>query len=428
MAYECTALSSDEAESIVYNFSMGYDYRQDWVNLKDCTTIEELISAMNDSPTEMYTAYDLSTGDEIEELTEQFKTRGIAFEFPQVKAFMLSYPLYNMNFHWGEGIDWDWGDSQHEFDIENFSLTRTAWQAGMLCQKIDEILECWDDKARVDRILRLMRLYGCTSGGICPTDTTLQSIEKIVASFMWSVTFLVNNHSSTESVTNDWSHLGATFLTNLSTDTINANETFEQPAFSEEEYAEFEALADSVNSAVTASLSVPSKKMSEIVEWAKANNYVAQDEASIKQMLKDKGIKPNIKTVYAYISNDLLRKLPDIPAKFVQKETLYSSMTWLVPALPAMKTLIAMFDELLANPADEVVFPRLVQFASDTGLTFVTSKKTYAWSPIDRGNVHVKALLGIDQIVACMEALRSTLGHFPYNLRSRNYVDSVYKS
>ena len=417
-------LSENEIESILHNFKYGYDYYQDWINLKDCKTIDELIEAMNDSPTEMYTAYDLTTGDELQELKEQFAEKGIEFEFPQVKAYFLTYPLFNMNFHWGEGIDWD----ENEEESINLPLTVAAANAGMICDKINEILENWDNKEKVDRLLRLTCYYALTSGGRRFDDTTLQAIERIINSYMHSVQYFVNQYQNEETITKHWNQGKLFFLTHLEQNTANAKSTFAQPEFPKEVYAEFVDIATQIEQKTKASISLPNKKMEKLIEWTKENNYPVQDEASIKQMLKEKGIKPSIKTAYAYIAMDLMASMPIIPEKYVQQEIQKNNNIWPTNSLSNLSKFASIYQSLLENPKDEVVYPILVQFAIDTGLTFSTSKKDYLWHCLDRDNPHIKPATGIDLVIQAMEAIRSWVNLLPHDLRNPNYIDSAYIS
>ncbi len=417
-------LSANEIESILHNFKYGYDYYQDWINLKDCNTIEELIEAMNDSPTEMYTAYDLTTGEELQELKDMFSEKGIDFEFPQVKAFFLTYPLFNMNFHWGEGIDWE----ENEEESVNLPLTVAAANAGTICDKINEILENWNNKEVVDRLLRLTCYYTLSSGGRSLEDTTLQAIERIINSYMWSLNFITKNYENEESLTKHWKQGSSFFITHLEQNTANSKSTFSQPEFSAEVYAEFENIATQIEQKTKASLSVPNKKMDKLLEWAKENNYILQDEISIKQMLKEKGIKPSIKTAYAYVAMDMMANMPTIPEKYVQQTIQKNDNIWLVNSLSRFSKFASIYPSLLANPNDEVVYPILEQFAIDNGLTFSTSKKDYLWTCLERNNPHVKPATGIDLVIAAMESIRTWVNLLPFNLRNPNYIDSAYIS
>lgn len=188
-------IDDDVVCSVKSNLLRSVDYLHDYGQVSHATSIDELLEAIGNSYTDMYEIY---PNDDEEKLVESMSLDYCGkgpMEFPQIKATLLSYCVYNMGYHLGEGIEWGGSDTVY---TEECFLTSSV--ARITCAYIKLVLKNWDLAYATDLFKEIAGMANVTDKIENPTSPMdfIMALSKRTAE---TVSFIRNELSSCSNIT-----------------------------------------------------------------------------------------------------------------------------------------------------------------------------------------------------------------------------------
>lgn len=405
-------ISEELKQSVYDNLERALDYVQDYINIRGCTSMEELQSnAIDCSPTDMAEVYNDEASEDISQLP---------FEDAYVKLY--TYALYNVGYHSYEGITWDVPDEQMPI-FENSHLYGFYKSANIIVDGLNATIE--NPKLKTREYLEYIAF--CSGRELYTArGEYMDWLETMVKTFMDSFYNFVTYYKKPGEFER--------YIKMWSEDIPNTSELWRDTKVFMQEQETRTSFDQAARDAITAMVKKTkpesdiyekieaAKKIEDILALLPAGWFKFATLDELKAEFKSQGFKYNFKRAKAYVLAKYLHKMlePYFNLKPVVKNIHPNDRHYFnyAKAAPHMSDFMI---SLLGMDESEYR-ARITAFADEQGLNkTMPNGKTYAWTPIHMAP-NLKNPEGIDLMLACLNWNRNGFTMIPFMFGGRRYL------
>lgn len=408
-------------DSIYSNLERALDYVQDYINIREAKTMEDIQNEVLDcSPTDMAEVYNDESSEDI-----------MSLPFDIVKIKLYTYAVYNIAYHCYEGITWDVPE-EYESIFDNSHLYGFYKTANVLLDGIEEALK---DESKLNSIDYFLQL-SFNANIFVPFnnssyyDTKLKMVEALVKRFIDQFYNFVQYYKKdgeferylkmwTEDAPNlkeEWDNISLYIKEQKEKDQVISPNVEKIKTIIEQtkvDYKLYEKL-------------LTAKKIEEFFAVLPDNIIESKSLEELKQLFKDNNLKYNFKNAKVYI---LANYLHFILKPFFEFKTEMKHMhpqdiqyfNYLTGAPYFAEYIIS-----LIGKDDITIREKLNEFAIKYNYRKVMPNgKIYNWTPL-----HIAPNLppkeGVDLLLECLDLHRNGLFMISFNFASNRYVSSYF--
>lgn len=409
-------ISEELKESVYSNLERALDYVQDYVNIRGCTSMNELQSnAIDCSPTDMAEVYN-------DEASEDITT--LSFEDAKVKLY--TYALYNVGYHSYEGITWDVPDEQMPI-FENSHLRGFYQAANVLVDGLNATVANPDLKTST-----YLEYIAFSSGRELYTarGEYMDWVETIVKTFMDSFYNFVTYYKKPGEFDR--------YIKMWQEDIPNTSELWrENKLFMQEQEArspsnidqkeEIQRLVQKTKTDAELYQQIEqTKKIEDTLALLPPGLFQFTNIDDLKNEFKTLGYKYNFKRAKAYVLAKYLHAI--LKPYFELKTTVinihpndryYFNSLRVAPYISDFLISLLAFD-------DSEYRAKITTFADEQGLNkTMPNGKKYAWSPIHIAP-NLKNPEGVDLLLACLNWNKNGFMMLPFMFGGKRFLNMYF--
>ncbi len=406
---------------------MAEGYYQDFININSAKNIEEIKKAINSSPTDMYEVYPHIETDLKENIPE--------FKFEYVKAYLMTYPLFNLAYHSFEGIEWE----ESLLDIAESSIFNKLEESSKTIQEsISNVLRNWEFDFAVEQLQESGFIAIPYFNDINKTNDVLGAISDLVNQYMrgWKVIFdKVSDDNKLEVL---WSEITKNHLNDkeFMKEEELFIEGFHKKGISKKQDLDYiESLGNDFY-----------KKQMEYIQLYKVKNIKEltdelskigcqyKTEEQFKELLEKENIKSSFKNIkvyaLAFVLRDMIFPLESSLTKIKNNHFHPNEKSYFkyVKALGVVtKKIIELLSSKEKNNLEEIKL-----LAETVGFSYsLPNSKSYVWNVIDenikdsKGNQQ-KIPDGVDLLLNCLSPQALFLMSIAINFKKKIFINHYY--
>lgn len=408
-------------DSIYSNLERALDYVQDYINIREAKTMEDIQNEVLDcSPTDMAEVYNDESSEDI-----------MSLPFDIVKIKLYTYAVYNIAYHCYEGITWDVPE-EYESIFDNSHLYGFYKTANVLLDGTEEALK---DESKLNSIDYFLQLSFNANifvpfNNSSHYDTKLKIVEALVKRFIDQFYNFVQYYKKDGEFER--------YLKMWTEDAPNLKEEWDNISlYIREQKEKAQVISPNVEKIKTIieqtkvdyklyEKLLTAKKIEEFFSVLPDNIIKSKSLEELKQLFKDNNLKYNFKNAKVYI---LANYLHFILKPFFEFKTEMKHIhpqdkqyfNYLTGAPYFAEYIIS-----LIGKDDITIREKLNEFAIKYNYRKVMPNgKIYNWTPL-----HIAPNLppkeGVDLLLECLDLHRNGLFMISFNFASNRYVSSYF--
>lgn len=408
-------------ESIYSNLERALDYVQDYVNIREVKTMEDIQQEVLDcSPTDMGEVYNDESSEDI-----------MSFPFDIAKIKLYTYPLYNVAYHTYEGITWDISE-EYETIFDNSYLYSFYKTANILLEGIEEALK---DESKLKSIEYFEQLSFNSNvfvsfSNLSYYDSSLKLVEALVKRFMDQFYNFVQNYKKegeferylkmwTEDFPNnteDWKKVELYIKEQKERNNYVSPNSEKIKTIIQQTKNDYDIYRKLLNA----------KKIEEFFTSLPDGIIENKSPEELKQFFKTNNLKYNFKNAKVYI---LTKYLDFILKPFFEFKTEIKNIhPQDLPYFHYLNGAPYFADCIISliGKDDITIRDELNQFAIKYNYRKVMPNgKIYNWGPLHIAP-NVPSKEGVDLLLECLDINRNGLFMISFNFASKRYISSYF--